>query len=438
MSALTPPSFIDDGLSFNKRTSHGLHPSHICSWLEETSTTSTTSRSTTSAYTGSFVDDGADMLGLARRGGPGFGPIDARFYKQKKRKEGQEGLWNEAVQQAVSGDMQRNLAKMRGLEDVGCARWEGGVAADGKGGRAQETVIVPVPRKWGTFVIRGEDGRVVVVDRMGEFDSRLQGGGEERREGMRWIKAASTVEPVLLRAEEEDRRAKRRERKQGERHRHRRTHRERLSSPSAKPLISIQESEYEDECEASGGEDPVSPTAFFMTGGANGWPSREATTVASPVRSESDVQSPVGGWPSSSSGIQSTVRLEESRDDDRAWAVEEQGHGSEASESFPRPTRSSKTRRRQKHGTDEMSTKSHSTYKTYKAPTIEDASSRSSYNVQGFQKTSWGASGEAASEESWDGYEKNKTVSEVSVAGSGSERSTLSSVASSRHHSGKK
>ena len=110
MSSITPPSFVDDGGSFTKRIPHGLHPQHVAHWIASTG-------SDISAYTGSFIDDGADML-LPNNTTPGFGPIDPRFYKQRKRKEGKDGVWSDDMQKAISGDMQRHLVSMRGLKGL--------------------------------------------------------------------------------------------------------------------------------------------------------------------------------------------------------------------------------------------------------------------------------------------------------------------------------
>ncbi|KAH9882496.1 hypothetical protein J1614_000732 [Plenodomus biglobosus] len=459
MSALTPPSFVDDGVSFTKRTRHGLRPSQIADWLNDTE--SSTVSCSTAVYTGSFVDDGADML-LPPAHGPGFGPIDARFYKQKKRNEGEEGVWNDAVQQAVSGDIQRNFAHIRGLGDIVVRKRDG--LADGKDSK-EETVTVPVPRKWGTFVIRCDDGRVIVIDETGEYDSGPQGGEEKRREGRRWIKAPSTVEPLLLRdgivdAEEKGKQA-RREGKRDESHRRKKTHRQ-LLSPSAEPLTTIQESEYEDGYEVSDGDDPVSPT--FMTGGASGWPSRAPTSVASPARAGSHKLSMPGSWPSPAQPpVKSAARSQQSSGEDSLWDVDKRSR-SERSERLDGSKNSGRAHRSHKHRADVVSAKS---YSTYKSPAVEDAPSISSQSVHGYKRTGWGgssrdddwqgvekaskkgshvswnsstksnvhgwgASGKAASESSWDGYEKKKTASEVSVAGSGSERSALSSLAPSR------
>ncbi|KAI8933161.1 hypothetical protein NX059_009802 [Plenodomus lindquistii] len=465
MSALTPPSFIDDGISFTKRTPHGLAPSQITSWLENTSSdstsTSTSTSASASAYTGSYIDDGADMLPGTREE-PGFGPIDTRFYKQRKRTQQHDGLWNDAVQVAVSGDIARNLARVRGLVGVGRRDRGGGERRE----REKEMVVVPVPRQWGSFVITGEDGRVIVVDGEGEFDSGVRGQGreEKRREGPRWVRAPERRGEMGVR----DDGVPRRERKEK---RHRRSHRCKkghcacVPAPPLKPLTTIAESEHEEMDQVSDGEDPVSPTGFFMTGGASGWPSREATSVASPARSEAHVRSSPGAWPSPPlSPIRSTAPSKHSSDQSSSWLGELEDRSARSLSSH-HSNKSPKTRRSRRHEIDNMSTKS---YSTYKAPTVEDALSTSSQSARsskhvgwvdsaqdddtwgerkeaskkgsdvswnGSKKSSvsgWSSSRKAASENSWDGFEKNKTASEISVAGSGSERSTLSSRAPSQ------
>jgi len=239
MSALTPLSFIDDGASFTRRTPYSLHPSQISAWLDNAG--STTPHSPVSTYTGSFIDDGADLL-PPRAQQPGFGAIDARFYKQKKRSERAEAVvWNEAVQKAITGDLQRNLDKIRGLGHVGVCRGDG----EGLGRRNRgETVRVPVPRVWGTFVIRGDHGRVIVVERDGEFDSGMP-KVEEEAQGKRWVKAESTAPSEVLKKPS--------------------------TRMDARPCVGREDREL------SGGADDASPTEFVMTGGASGWPSSAST-----------------------------------------------------------------------------------------------------------------------------------------------------------------
>jgi len=62
------------------------------------------------------------------------------------------------------------------------------------GEKKKDTVTIPMPPQWGTFVIKAEDGRVIVVDKDGEFDSGPQKAVSEQQRP--WVKAASTVEPT--------------------------------------------------------------------------------------------------------------------------------------------------------------------------------------------------------------------------------------------------
>ncbi|KAF2852089.1 hypothetical protein T440DRAFT_467323 [Plenodomus tracheiphilus IPT5] len=197
-----------------------------------------------------------------------------------------------------------------------------------------------------------------------------------------------------------------------------------------------------------------------MTGGASGWPSRDGTAIASSVRSEAHGRSLPGSWPSPAlSPVKSTFVSQQSSDDSISWAVDNECH-SKRIESSNRSAKSHMAHRSTRHEIEHISTKS---YSTYKAPTVEDAHNTSSESASSLQQPGWGgvtykegdwqgdkkgsgaswnrnkksdtngrgASSKAASNNSWDGFEKNKTDSEVSVAGSGSEKSALSSLAPS-------
>ncbi|CAI9628705.1 unnamed protein product [Alternaria burnsii] len=291
MSSITPQSFVDDGGSFTKREPRGLDQRHVASWIAS-------NKSEISGYTGSFIDDGADMQ-LPPGVAPGFGPVDTRFYKQKKRKEARDGVetvWNDDVQKAISGDIQRNLEKIKGLGGLEVKRTDHDGCQDKKPGDQEkankDTVTVPVPPQWGTFVIKADDGRVIVVDKDGEFDSGPQKALSEQPK--HWVKAASTVESASLakgavphsttmqRTSSRQTKERSKEKKQksgsGKSVKNNRSRRSHLSSP--KTLTPISESEYEEGYLHSGGEDMGSPTGFMMTGGASGWPSSRATSVS--------------------------------------------------------------------------------------------------------------------------------------------------------------
>ena len=106
MSDITPPSYIDDGQSFSRRLP-STSLANVSHWLNSTRSDAA------STYTGSYIDDGADLLLPTT---PGFGKIDARFYKHKKHRNGEgEGAWNHDIAQAISGDIAHSLAKLRGL-----------------------------------------------------------------------------------------------------------------------------------------------------------------------------------------------------------------------------------------------------------------------------------------------------------------------------------
>jgi hypothetical protein len=454
MSSITPPSFVDDGSSFEQRIPHSLHPAHISNWIRSSSS------DTTWAYTGSYIDDGADMLVPSRRA-PGFGAINPKFYKQRKRREKEErGAWNDDIQKAVAGDIGRSLEKMRGIGGVEVKKiHSGGTRVKDK---KKDTVTIPLPPKWGTIVIKAEDGRVIVVDEDGEFDSgpKVQ---EQVDAEKKWVKAPSTIDlpPPLP----------------SPKHNHTKRRHKHVLEP-VKALTPIPESdEYEDIYEPSGGEDPMSPTGFFMSGGVSGWPSPVLSSIASPRKSSkpsssinnSPVRSLPGSWPSPPHSPTKYSDLSTSLE--QSWSK--------------KSSRSGKSCKSLRHGGDDASTK---TYSTYKPPVVEDtldtwsdrasvvkdggwggSQKRTIEERGGSQKGSvggWGGStkssqdgtvpdsfpttaptaiqnwvartisetssrksrsrshrSHAPSESSWDGFEKPKTMSEVSVVGTESERS---------------
>ncbi|RMZ68217.1 dephospho- kinase [Pyrenophora seminiperda CCB06] len=524
MSAITPQSYVDDGTSFKKRTPHGLSKHHVAKWIS--------SGSDTSAYTGSFIDDGADMQ-LRDGATPGFGAIDKRFYKQPKPKEpkpGHETLWNEHVQTAITGDVQRNLKIIRRLGDVRVKKKDDARGGDGDGheggggAEKEETVTVPVPPQWGTFVIRADDGRVIVVDEEGEFDS----GGPVEAVDERpkpWVKAASTTVPpsstgisVPLSPPKHQSKKEIKTRK----------HKTSKHLPP-KILTSIPEAETEYEDGYLPATEPAgSPTNFLMTGGASGWPSRSDTSIASPAPSVSDGYEYVGiASPCKTASVKSGYRYvrpesvgyeyEKPPTDivsktaserswngghlEKAWQGHKASHAQGSERSYGRSS-SAKSQHEKKDG-DEISMKS---FATYKAPTVEEApdtasegtaaagwgrgGKKGSNSVQSSPNTeklnnnnkpiwdvphphTWAMDGKAPSQQSWDnrpkaadnpswtgiqpsafphrahsttsnpprppseapwdGFERSKTFSDVSILGSGSERESQGS--GSRHWS---
>jgi hypothetical protein len=465
MSSITPQSFVDDGGSFTKRITRGLDQRHIAKWIASNG-------SDTSAYTGSFVDDGADMhlpLGAA----PGFGPIDTRFYKQRKRKEskhGAETLWNDDVQKAISGDIQRNLDKIRGLGRLEVKKTNRDSRQDEIVGEQKQvkkdTVAVPMPPQWGTFVIKADDGRVIVVDKNGEFDSRPRKTGSEQPK--HWVKAASTIEPsspvrgsippslpkhrTSRLSHERSKESRKEKTERQKKDKHKKSRQSQHSLPTI--LTPIPESEYEDGYLPSGGDDIGSPTDFMMTGGASGWPSSRATSMASPVLSVSDgyeyigpkapikaisegfrhvsprsrghkdvvreldswteekktspVRSPPGGWPSPelSPAKETSKAVSEKFWDggqcESTWKAGSPSHSYKSDKSH-HTNRSGKSRN-QKKDSENASAKSHA---TYKAPTVEDAANNSSGEKEDYIVAGWGGNVKSSGTQDWGGNKKN-------------------------------
>ncbi|KAF1918862.1 hypothetical protein BDU57DRAFT_122119 [Ampelomyces quisqualis] len=453
MSSITPASFVDDGGSFHKRVPHGLHPAHISRWLNSAGS------DTTSAYTGSYIDDGADMLPPSSAS-PGFGKVDPRFYKQRKRRgDEHHAAWNEDIQKAVAGDIGRSLEKMRHIGSMEVKRAaKPNRARDEKArSKKKDTVTIPMPPKWGTFIIKADDGRVIVVDRHGEFDSGPQVRQKHDQLGTRWVKAPETISLPSSPPSDTSSRG----------HKDKKKHKHRLPEP-LKSLTPIAESEYEDDGYEPSGEDVMSPTGLFMTGGKDGWPASKSGSAASPVRSSkpsctdslivnkkaaSPVRSPPGSWPQSPTQASQTATSESiGSGTSRRWQA-------------------SKTSARRE--AENISLKS---YSTYRPATVEDAPDTSSENASmakhgdawGGGDSAWGGSvkgskrsgnedkssisssksshwiagrvetisdnssplrsrraSSAPSGNAWDGYELPKTLSEVSVAGTGSERGSL-------------
>jgi hypothetical protein len=392
MSSITPPSFVDDGSAFEKRV---LHPTK---WLDSAGS------DTTSAYTGSYIDDGADML-LPSGHAPGFGPINPKFYKQPKRKEKENGAWNDDIQKAVADDIGRSLEKMRGIGGMEVKR------SDRKEreqkGKRKDTVTIPLPRKWGTFVIKANDGRVIVIDEGGEFDSGPQVQVQQQQPpAVKWVKAPTTVSLPPSSLSE-------------------RSHRHKDKKKDLEPINSltlIAESEYEGGYIPSGGDDILSPTDFFMTGGANGWPSRtpspiqsrRSSKLSSPLKSSSPIRSLPGSWPSPP---QSPTK------------VSEKSTGSASTQSWgePRSNSSGKSKGSQnssRNADDNVSTK---TCSTYKPATVEDGPDTSSDHASVVKEIEWDGSQKSKSKaDSWArshrssnaSWSEDKKASEHTWAGS--------------------
>jgi hypothetical protein len=306
MTSITPLSFVDDGLSFSRRMPRRGGRWDINKWLEGTSVApSTLSTTDTSFYTGSFVDDGADMLAVDQLNlAPGFGRIDNRFHRKEKKRVDRE-VWTEDMAKAVGGDIWMSLGRIRMLGDLkvvenvekmlgpkkeGKERGVGEVAEDGG-------IWVKRPLNFGAFVIEGDDGRIVVVEEDGEYDSGRLG---EIAVGLGKSKAEKKEEKQRKREETRKRKegasAKRNE-EPAARHKrtvHKKSRCRQGSTITTEPLAPILEADITKD-DSVIPFNALSPTNFFMTGGASGWPSLVPSLVklcASPTRS------PPGAWPS--------------------------------------------------------------------------------------------------------------------------------------------
>ncbi|KAF1928358.1 uncharacterized protein M421DRAFT_5409 [Didymella exigua CBS 183.55] len=185
----TAPSYIDDGRSFARRIPPADSSTNLSRWLK----TTPLFPETASAYTGSYIDDGLDLLPGST---PGFGRVDAKFYEAPKRRGKGSGAWNDDIARAVGGDIHRSLARMKGVAGVQVKRSETSVRGEKEHRERRGVVSVPAPLKWGTFVIKGDDGRVVVIDDRGEYDSgAVKETVEKPEESRRWIKAARSPSP---------------------------------------------------------------------------------------------------------------------------------------------------------------------------------------------------------------------------------------------------
>lgn len=305
LTSVTAPSLADDGRSLTRRMPRKGDPTAITNWIEGTiaspilppAVLPAAEASESEAYTGSFFDDGADLRrSSAFPAVPGFGTVDHKFYSSgKSKKHKYEEEWTAEKEKALAGDMFRSLAKLKSV-----ARVEVRDAHDGEKRKARKVrdrskvgaveddgrVRIMKPLRWGTFVIEGEDGRVVIVDEQGEYDSgkvdereelaKMNAEYEERvkrrkereqekakREAEK--KAKEEVRKLRKREEEREREevlAKAKDDRRRHKHRRRRGH----SSPS-RPLTLVGEGGPFEE----GASVIISPTKFFMTGARSGW-----------------------------------------------------------------------------------------------------------------------------------------------------------------------
>lgn len=228
---------------------------------------------------------------------PGFGVVDRKFYSPgNPRKDPYEEEWSVEKEKALAGDMWRSLARLRDVGRVEVAddagdgkrrrgdqkRGENRVGAVDEDGRV--TMVKPV--MWGTFIIEGEDGRIVVVDREGAYDSGTVGDRDRERlkkkerkyreatDEKRRMKEKEKIERARRRAEEEDEKRERERKKMDEQpaawnqqrvEKRGLRVRRRLPSKLLTPITEVDTPEDTTNI--------VSPTNFFMTGGRSEWSS---------------------------------------------------------------------------------------------------------------------------------------------------------------------
>lgn len=206
---------------------------------------------------------------------PGFGALNPEFYNKGQKSGDQEVGWSADVERAVRGDMWRSLREMRRLANV--------EAQDTTPDSEDEVVCIKAPLSWGTFIIEGKDGRVVVVEADGEYDSGLPGEKtpewNPRRKSEAQCEQRNTKGESHTRGDEKT--SIRSAQAKGKAHSSSRR-------SKAHDTISTAKSPPQDP-----GSSPL--TKSFMTGGANGWSSSSASSSKPP---STVVVSPPGAWPS--------------------------------------------------------------------------------------------------------------------------------------------
>ena len=191
--------------------------------------------------------------------------------------------------------MFRSLAKLKSVArvEVRDAREEDGRNARRKREKSMVGAVeddgrvrIMKPLRWGTFIIEGKDGRVVIVDEQGEYDSgkvdereelaRREGEYEERirrrkeRERERAKREAEKKEKEearRLRKLEEEKELERKRAKAKDDQRRDKHRRRRGRSPRPRSLTPIDDSGLSEEGEPG----VASPTKFFMSGARSGW-----------------------------------------------------------------------------------------------------------------------------------------------------------------------
>ncbi|KAF1954146.1 hypothetical protein CC80DRAFT_595284 [Byssothecium circinans] len=294
-SSTTLPSFYDDGRDIQDRMPATPPPapeqsSNLQHWLNGESQASVTTASVPSAsvYTGSYIDDGADLF-LPYKNAPVIGQIDQRFYQKGHRIDPVDEVeWSKEVQKAVCGDIGRSLDEMMKRSNLRVVDTEedekGSIHLEEKEEEDPYAVKITVPRMFGTFIISGEDGRVIVVDEDGEFDSGLP------QERIDWDK----VEKERFAENEEDqKRAKEKTHRKGrKRYKAHKKHHRAPSLPSL-PLSTVLEAiDSEDETSVA------TPTKLFFPDKTKGWPSPQRSPAEPTPVPASNTFSPPGAWPS--------------------------------------------------------------------------------------------------------------------------------------------
>jgi hypothetical protein len=269
-----PPSYIDDGPSFRYRQPPTDHPPPAS--VASTSTSTYISNS-------SYVDPGPTL--------------PPSFSTRRIRRE--DAPWNGEIARAVGGDMVRSLARLRNVASLHPRRSKDAKAKEGDGDNIEQlererrdskkgVVSVSVPGPWGVFVIKDEEGRVVVVDADGEYEG--DGGADaaqvregwgsraarRRRDGGESWSNEGFDEELGMRLSRHDEREEQPEWGTDKSRSSRRRHR--AKTPS---LLTETESSTDKDFKPSS---PTSPTRFLMTGARGGWPSRTPSpSFASPI-----------------------------------------------------------------------------------------------------------------------------------------------------------
>lgn len=256
---------------------------------------------------------------------PGCGIVDRAFYsKGKPRKSKFDEEWTVEKEKALAGDMWRSLARMRCNARVEIKDAKETRTGEGKNRKKEHKiraveedgrVRIPRPLTWGTFVIEGDGGRVVVVDKEAEYDSGRPGEREDvlvkekeheekvakrkarkaekkEREHEREVQARAAAEAKKQREQEEEEKVRERGRRDNRPREDKHGRRERCQT-SSRILTPIPEVDTPEENISR----IESPTKFFMTGikSQQSSPTHRYTTLF--ARPPSPKTSPPDAWP---------------------------------------------------------------------------------------------------------------------------------------------